>query len=377
MNCFRSRRPKYSSPTNDNNSLDMAFPSKQENPETKKSKEEVLLRIPGCTINLMDEGETAELAKGDFVLVKLIEENISLATIVKVGDDLQWPLTKDEPVVKLDAFQYLFSLPIKDGDPLSYGVSFSENSPTELGLLDTFLKEHSCFSSSSTTQNRHVDWRDFAPKVDDYNGVLAKAIAGGSGEIVKGIFRCSNAYSKKVQKGGEMILSQVEEKDGVPAVENKSTKRAGKTKNGGVKKSLKRVRKISKMTEKMSKSLLDGIGIATGSIVAPLAKSQSGKAFLAMVPGEVLLASVDAINKVLDAVEVAERQALSATSGAATRMVSQRFGESAGEVTGDVFATAGHCACTAWNIFKIRKAIDPASSVPSAILKNSVRKRKK
>lgn len=51
------------------------------------------------------------------------------------------------------------------------------------------------------------------------------------------------------------------------------------------------------MTEKMSKSLLDGIGVATGSIVAPLAKSQTGKAFLAMVPGEVLLASLDALSK--------------------------------------------------------------------------------
>ncbi|XP_042486043.1 senescence/dehydration-associated protein At4g35985, chloroplastic-like [Macadamia integrifolia] len=371
MNCFRSHRPKHSSPTNYSNSLE------EENPETRKPKEELLLHIPGCTIHLMDEGETAELAKGDFILVRLIEENISLATIVKVGDDLQWPLTKDEPVVKLDGLHYLFSLPIKDSDPLSYGVSFPEKSYTELGSLDIFLKEHSCFSSHSSTQNG-LDWREFAPKVEDYNGILAKAMAGGTGQIVKGIFRCSNAYTKKVQKGGEMILSQVEEKNCEPAaVENKRTKSAGKTKNG-VKKSLKRARKISKMTEKMSKSLLDGVGVATGSIVAPLAQSQAGKAFLAMVPGEVLLASLDSLNKVMDAVEVAERRAFSATSGAATRMVTQRFGESAGEVTGDVFATAGHCACTAWNIFKIRKAINPgrASSAPSAILKNAVKKRK-
>ncbi|KAJ4958184.1 hypothetical protein NE237_025295 [Protea cynaroides] len=367
MNCFRSRRPKNSYPTNYDNS--------PENPETRKAKEEVLLHIPGCTIHLMEEGETAELAKGDFLLVRLVEDNISLATIVKVGDDLQWPLTKDEPVVKLGSLHYLFSLPIKDGDPLSYGVSFSEKSRTELGSLDSFLKEHSCFSSSSSTQNG-LDWSDFAPQVEDYNGALAKAIAGGTGEIVMGIFRCSNAYTKKVQKGGEMIQSQVAEKNGVPAMGNKSTKRADKMKNGGINKSLKRVRKISKMTEKMSKSLLNGIGFATGSVVTPLARSQAGKSFLAMVPGEVLLASLDGLNKLLDAVEVAERQAFSATSRAATRMVSQRFGENAGQATEDVFATAGHCACAAWNIFKIRKAINPATSVQSAILKNAVKKKK-
>ncbi|KAJ6742860.1 SPARTIN [Salix viminalis] len=53
-------------------------------------------------------------------------------------------------------------------------------------------------------------------------------------------------------------------------------------------------RKLSKMTEKLSKTMLDGGGITTGSAMTPLVKSQDGKAFLSMVPGEVLLASLDA-----------------------------------------------------------------------------------
>ncbi|KAK4759765.1 hypothetical protein SAY87_022896 [Trapa incisa] len=123
--------------------------------------------------------------------------------------------------------------------------------------------------------------------------------------------------------------------------------------------------------------MLDGVQFATGSVMAPAVKSQAGKSFLSMVPGEVLLATLDALNKVLDAAEVAEKQALSATSKAATKMVSQRFGESAGEATEDVLATAGHCASTAWNIFKIRKAINPASSVSTGVLKNAGRARDK
>jgi hypothetical protein len=51
------------------------------------------------------------------------------------------------------------------------------------------------------------------------------------------------------------------------------------------------------MTEKLSKTMLDGVGIATGSVITPLVKSQAGKAFLSMVPGEVLLASLDAVSK--------------------------------------------------------------------------------
>ncbi|RZC79539.1 hypothetical protein C5167_003767 [Papaver somniferum] len=66
--------------------------------------------------------------------------------------------------------------------------------------------------------------------------------------------------------------------------------------------------------------------------------------------------------RVMDAAEAAEKQALSASSKTATKMVTDRFGESAGEATEDVFAIAEHAASTASNIVKIRQAIDPASN---------------
>ncbi|XP_021807236.1 senescence/dehydration-associated protein At4g35985, chloroplastic-like isoform X2 [Prunus avium] len=325
--------------------------------EPQNLQQQVLLQIPGCRVHLMDEGESIELANGEFILENILDENISLATIIKVGDELQWPLTKDEPVVKLDALHYLFSLPMHGGDPLSYGVTFPEQYESNLGFLDSFLKEHSCFSglSTSTKTNKGVDWKEYAPRMDDYNNVLAKAIAGGTGQIVKGIFMCSNGYTNQ--------KSYVKEQGS----------NSGAKKKSEINKSLKRVRKLSKMTSKLSKTMLDGVGIATGSVMRPVVKSQAGKAFFAMVPGQVLLASLDAVNKILDAAEVAEKQALSATSGAATRMVSNRFGESAGEATEHVFATAGHCTNTAWNIFKIRKAINPASSVSTGVLKNTTK----
>ena len=225
-----------------------------------------------------------------------------------------------------------------------------------------------------------MNWIEYAPAIADYNNFLSKAIAGGTGQFVKGIFKCSNAYSNQVQKGGEMTLTQaMAEKTktkSTSAKERGGNSNAGSTKKSRLNKSIKRVRKLSKMTEKMSKVMLDGVGLVTGSVVGPVVRSQSGKALLAMVPGEVILASLDAVNKVLDAAEAAEKQALSATSAATARMVSQRFGESAGEATEDALATAGHCASTAWNVFKIRKAINPASSVSSGVLRTA-RKNKK
>lgn len=170
----------------------------------KNVKHEVLLRIPECKVHLMEEGEVVEIANGDFRVIRISEENVSIATIIKVGDDdddeLQWPLTKDEPVVKLDSLNYLFSLPMKNGDPLSYGVTFLDGG--NLGYLDSFLKENSLLTiisaSSSNYKKKDIDWKEFAPRIDDYNNVLAKAIAGGTGQIVKGIFKCSNAYTNQV-----------------------------------------------------------------------------------------------------------------------------------------------------------------------------------
>lgn len=174
------------------------------NPEIPKNiRHEILLQIPVCRVHLVEAGEALELANGDFKLTRISDDDISLATIIRVGDDLTWPLTKDEPVVKVDSLSYLFSLPMKDGDPpLSYGVSFPEQYGSVLSSLDSFLKENSCFSgltmAATATKSKGIDWKEFAPRVENYNNFLAKAIAGGTGQIVKGIFKLSNAYANQV-----------------------------------------------------------------------------------------------------------------------------------------------------------------------------------
>ncbi|XP_073012591.1 protein EARLY-RESPONSIVE TO DEHYDRATION 7, chloroplastic-like isoform X1 [Typha latifolia] len=355
----------------------------------KGINEVTLLRIPGAVVHLMHDGDVVELARGDLTVVRITDKDTVLATVVRVRHDLGWPLTKDEPVVKIDDLHYLFTLPDKDGEFLNYGVSFMAGHG-DLASLDVFLKDNTCFSTplptatakSSSSKGKSssygVEWKDYAPKIEDYNGLLAKAIAGGTGEIVKGIFMCSNAYSSQVRKGADLIQPQ--------AAGRKATGLDGKEANrkrGEINNSIKRiehlgvfrVRKISEMTEKMSQSLLNVVITVTGSIAVPLLQSKTGKSFLSMVPGQVLLASLDAINKVMDAVEAAERQTLTATSGVVAGAVSKRFGESAGEATEDVFATAGHAVGTAWNLFKIRKAITPNSSLPSTMLKNAVKNR--
>ncbi|RZC27859.1 Senescence/dehydration-associated protein, chloroplastic [Glycine soja] len=264
----------------------------------KTLKQEVVLQIPGCKVHLMDEGEAIELAQGHFTIMKIMDQNVPLATSIKVGNSVQWPLTKDEPVVKVDALHYLFSLPVKDGgEPLSYGVTFPEQCYGNMGMLDSFLKDQSCFSGLERNKKSDLNWEEFAPRVEDYNHFLARAIAGGTGQIVKGIFMCSNAYTNQVQKGGETILNTAAEKNNGSVVTESMNQRSDATKNNATNENLKRVRKLTNMTEKLTKSLLDGVGIMSGSMMTPVLKSQPGQAFLKMLPGEVLLASLDAVSK--------------------------------------------------------------------------------
>lgn len=201
MRCFRSNTPRTEPPPPPPSYGQQGAIYHQ----TVRLREEVLLQIQGCRAHLIDGSEAIELAAGDFELVQVSDNGVALAMVVRIGNDLlQWPVIKDEPVVKLDARDYLFTLPVKDGDPLSYGVTFFPRDPNDvvfvnsLELLDDFLRENSCFSSSKSPAKDGIDWKEFAPKIEDYNNVVAKAIAGGTGHIIRGMFKCSNAYTNQV-----------------------------------------------------------------------------------------------------------------------------------------------------------------------------------
>ncbi|KAF8696267.1 hypothetical protein HU200_037170 [Digitaria exilis] len=363
-------------------------------------REETLLRVPGASVHLVSgSGDVpVELARGgDLTVVRITKDDVAVATAVRVGRDLGWPLARDEPVVKLDRLHYLFTLPDRDGTFLNYGVSFDAGAAADaaaLASLDAFLRSNACFSEPSSPAGPSKSffwsrpppqqqpaasdayWNDFAPRVQGYNVVLAAAIAAGTGQLVRGIFMCSEAYASQVPVQSVMASSVQRGADLFKFGGTVRNSQPASTKPGAVNQSLKRVRKLSEMTEQMSQSLLDTVIAVTGSMAAPLLRSKQGRAFLATVPGEVVLASIDAINKVMDAVEAAERRSLAATSNAVSGAVSRRYGESAGEATQDAFATAGHAVGTAWNLFKIRKAVTPSSSLPGNMVKTAVRNRK-
>lgn len=74
-----------------------------------ESLEETLLVIPGVLIHLIDKHYSVELATGDLSLIGLLQDKNTVAILVRVADEIQWPLTKDLAAVKLDDSHYFFS----------------------------------------------------------------------------------------------------------------------------------------------------------------------------------------------------------------------------------------------------------------------------
>ncbi|XP_033143248.1 senescence/dehydration-associated protein At4g35985, chloroplastic [Brassica rapa] len=368
----------------------------QQNPSSQNMKDEDLLQIPGCIVHLANASEPLELASGEFKLVRVSsDDNVALALLVRVGLELQWPVVKDEPMVKVSAHDYLFTLPDKDGDSLGYKVTFSDEEGgvfKKLEILEELMREHSCFSSLSKNKNE-IDWKEFSPKAEEYKNVVAKAIAEGTGHIIKGIFICSNSFSKMV------CLICITPSFPVQKYHHNhkyckvlyiyfgvffSPKQAKTIKVRSrlifmneimvpllnVTCIVYRVETLWEASEMIGAMVLDGEGMISGLIMAPVVKSKLGKALLSTAPGEILLASLDSFDKILGAAEAAEIQTHFATSMAATKLVSKRFGESAGKITGKVLETTGSLGRIAW---KIQKAMDPSFSMISGVVKNAER----
>ncbi|XP_023641346.1 protein EARLY-RESPONSIVE TO DEHYDRATION 7, chloroplastic [Capsella rubella] len=232
-------------------------------------------------------------------------------------------------------------------EPLKLALSFSgEDGETDHEFQEDFMGEKSSSTSS-------------------------KAIAEGTGHIIKGIFTCSNSYSKKIHKGSGVttIAKEVEETSGdisqIDGGDNNVTKKQNRLNTN-----LQRVEKVWKASEAIGIMVLEGGDMVSSSMIAPVVKSKLGKALLSTAPGEVILASLDSFNKILVAAEAAEIQTHSATAMASTRLVSKSFGENAGKATGKILETTGSLGRTAWNI---QKSLEPTFLITSEIVKNAPR----
>ncbi|CAM8971791.1 unnamed protein product [Rhodiola kirilowii] len=354
--------------------------------------EEVLINVPGAIVHLIDKDRSVELASGDLTVIRLRQGENIVAVLARIGDEIQWPLAKDEAVVKLDESHYFFTLHVPSDDVssgdgggkadevLSYGVtiaakgqedvlrefekvlekygSFTEQKVEEkVGVLDGAVARE----TSPEEMNREVEkkemmkkssaayWTTLAPNVEDYSNCVARMIAAGSGQLIKGILWCGDVTVDRLHWGNEFLkrrLSQGSKSEISPEAMRR----------------VKRVKKLTKATEKMATGVLSGVVKVSGFFTSSVVNSKVGKKFFSLMPGEIVLASLDGFNKVCDAAEVAGRNMMSTTSVVTTGLVNHRYGEDAAKVTHDTMGAAGYALGTAWAVFKIRKAFNPKSA---------------
>ncbi|BAB02354.1 unnamed protein product [Arabidopsis thaliana] len=177
-------------------------------------------------------------------------------------------------------------------------------------------------SSTSGKNNNEIDWKKFAPKAEDYKNGVAKAIAVGTGHIIKGIFTCSNSYSKKIHEEGTIAEEDEERSGDISQIDGGGNNETNK--KNKLNKNLQRAEKLWKVSEAIGMAALEGGDLVSSSMIAPVVKSKLGKALLSTAPGEVILASLDSFHNIIGAAEAAEIQTHYATSMAATRLVSKR-----------------------------------------------------
>lgn len=213
-----------------------------------ESSEEVLVTIPGAIVHLIDRERSVELASGNFTVVQLLQGGNVVAALARVGEEIQWPLARDEAAVKLDDSHYFFTLRIPaehgggetSGDNLlNYGLTIAaKGQKGKMRELDSVLEKFSAFTvekagavveqgwwssvakevspeemkgkkKEEVERSASAYWTTLAPNVEDYSGSAAKMIAAGSGHVIRGILWCGDVTVDRLKWGNEFMKKRM------------------------------------------------------------------------------------------------------------------------------------------------------------------------
>ncbi|KAK2381524.1 Senescence/dehydration-associated protein [Trifolium repens] len=353
-------------------------------PKTPQPHEHVLVTVPNVILHLIQKDSSVHLASGDLTISSLKEEEKVIAVLARIGDQIQWPLAKDVSTLKLDDSHYFFTLQIPHNDKtqnedqvLNYGMTVETKGSQKLSILkklDEVLENYSFFKVEKVKGVKGWEvlekkeiveetsaaayWTTLAPNVEDYSGRFARWIAAGSGQMIRGILFCGDVTVDRLKWGNDFMKKRLQPGSSQSQISPHAME------------SMKTVKKLTKMSEKVALGVLSGVVKVSGFFTSSVVNSKPGKKFFSLLPGEIVLASLDGFNKVCDAVEVAGRNVMSTSSVVTTGLVSHKYGEKAGEVTNEGLDAAGHAFGTAWAVFKLRKALNPKSVIkPTTIAK--------
>ncbi|CAN1771262.1 Protein EARLY-RESPONSIVE TO DEHYDRATION 7, chloroplastic [Linum perenne] len=321
--------------------------------------EELLIRIPGAIVHMIEKDYSVELASGELQIshyfftlrvpseqggdqIELLNYGVTFASkgqegLLEVFDSV------------LETFSAFSVQKVKGKGEVIDGNVARDTTPEEFGKEG---KKKEMMKESSAAY-----WTVLAPNVDDYSSSLARMIAAGSGHVIKGILWCGDVTTERLKWGNGFLMKRIKKGENTE-VSPATLKR------------IKRAKRLTKMSEKVAVGILSGTVKVSSTLASPLVNSKAGKKFFGFLPGELILASLDGFNKICDAFEHAGRNVISTSSEVTTGLVSHKYGEEAGKATNEGLDAAGHAMGTAWAVMKLRKALNPKSAIkPSALAK--------
>lgn len=312
------------------------------------------------------------MQKGDFCLRLLKQEHSPLAAIVAAVGEVQWPVGKDAPVLKVWNRRYTFALP-----GLVYGLIFpAQTTPLEvLQQLEAVMDRYCTFEvhreiaiaaaqqqlSATSGAGGGEESRDMS---EEYWTVVAPGVETTSAKIARQICSTSSIVADSIVIGGEWASLGIQQagsivKRNVRSVERGVTPRMLKR--------MQQARRMSAVAKVMSRSLLKGAISATGHVLAgslagldvnaaaslydhittaALDRHQHSSSSSSLGPAaakaSVAVASVDAFAKLVEAVETAGKSVYGATSAVRTDLVQHSLG-----------AAVGNVINTAWTLNKM------------------------
>lgn len=252
-----------------------------------------LFRSQGAKLFLIDGEESVLLQMGDFALFLVKHARSPLAAVVAMVNDVQWPVGKDSPVIRVGDRSFTYALP-----GLMYGLVLAEHTDAaDVQKLEVLLREYATFEvhsdvttaairSSGLEGGRHEEteerkaaeyWTRVAEEVESKSTRMARQLqsrwwAGTSNTILRG----RQMAELSLQRGGKQAVhEEAGSKRGAGGVSPRMMKR------------IQQARRLSAIAKLFSKTLVKGAINAVSHVEG------AG------------VASVDAVAKVVEAVETA------------------------------------------------------------------------
>ncbi|CAK9213916.1 unnamed protein product [Sphagnum troendelagicum] len=352
------------------------------NPDPMGSEVELVKRVSGAQLFLVDVEESVLMQCGEFSLRLLKQTHSPLAAVLASVGEVQWPVGKDAPILKVWNRRYTFALP-----GLVYGLSFPDSTPPAvLQQLESVMDQYCTFEihqvaaheqqTMNIATNVKIGQRvaGDAAIIGKYWTAVAPDVQTTSASIARQICSTSSIVADSILMGGDWVSLSIQQAGGAAAYVMKSKVVGDQMQNPRILKRIQQARRMSAVAKLMSKTLLKGAirvsaHVATGlgldhhqanANTSTIRTSTSAGSAAAAAGGggsrkhpSVAVASVDAFAKVVEAVETAGKSVYAATKAVGTDLVQQRFGTDAGELVQDGFGVVGNAIDTAWTLNKL------------------------